>query len=146
MFAGTVNSRSRRAGTTFCLGLVARHAEALLVQHPERHLRTGQSLFGRAAEPAGRLGFVLVRAFALQVHEAEPVLRQRMPLVGGGAHPAVGLSRVFHVPEAILKHHRHPVLGVGVALFGERREQGHGRGEMLGLERGDAARKLHVSI
>ena len=69
------------------LGVVARHAVAVVVQNAETVLRVGVALRRGEAIPFRRLPIVAGNAMAVVVEDAEIVLRRGKPLLGGAAIP-----------------------------------------------------------
>ncbi len=65
------------------LGVVLRHALAVIVHDAEIVHRRGHALLGGLAEPKERLGVVLRHAPAFVVHDAEVEHRHRVPRLGG---------------------------------------------------------------
>ena len=70
------------------------------------------------------------------------MLGQGVALFGGGAHPLHGKFLVAGHAQAVLVDDGQPVLGLRVALLGEGSQQGHGAGEVLGLEGGHGAGEI----
>ena len=99
----------------------------------------------RAGTPC-RLRLVLPDAFTVEVHHPEPVLGEPVALARGVAHRGEGERLVHHAAQSVPAHHRHAELGLGLAAGRERGEELEGAAKLLGLERRNPAREIHVSV